>query len=221
MTQPVDPYLIDQWLPQTQCRKCGLPSCHDYAASISRGESPINRCPPGGDVTIRALSRLTSSEIIPLDPGCGAPREPATALIDEDHCIGCTLCIQACPVDAICGAAKQMHTILATECTGCELCVEPCPVDCIKLVRRPETLSGDPSPWAGYSLRAVQRARRRTLARRPKGYAHNSPPANTVACKSKAHATGHSGQRQTGKESARQPPHQSLFGLNLPPPTRP
>ena len=166
MTQPVDPYLIDQWLPQTQCRKCGLPSCHDYAASISRGESPINRCPPGGDVTIRALSRLTSSEIIPLDPGCGAPREPATALIDEDHCIGCTLCIQACPVDAICGAAKQMHTILATECTGCELCVEPCPVDCIKLVRRSETLSGDPSPWAGYSLRAVQRARRRTLARR-------------------------------------------------------
>ncbi|MEE3287765.1 MAG: RnfABCDGE type electron transport complex subunit B [Pseudomonadota bacterium] len=165
MTSPVSPFQIDQCLPQIQCRQCGLPSCYDYAKAISRGENLINRCPPGGDITIKALSHLTANTIIPLDTECGVPRKRTTAIIAEDHCIGCTLCIQACPVDAICGTAKRMHTVITAECTGCELCVEPCPVDCIELVSCTEQPVGEPSPWAGYSARDVERARQRTRAR--------------------------------------------------------
>ena len=125
---------IDAILPQTQCGQCGYPGCRPYATAIANGEADINRCPPGGETTIIGLADLLGKEPIPLDAEVGEEKPKMVAIIDENICIGCTLCIQACPVDAILGAAKQMHTIIESECTGCELCVEPCPVDCIDMV---------------------------------------------------------------------------------------
>ena len=125
---------IDKILPQTQCGQCSFAGCRPYAEAIANGDVDINRCPPGGEATIQALADLLEVEIKPLDDECGIEKPKTLAVIDEDRCIGCTLCIQACPVDAILGAAKQMHTVFADECTGCELCVEPCPVDCIDMV---------------------------------------------------------------------------------------
>ena len=122
---------IDAILPQTQCGQCGFPGCKPYATAIAAGEADINQCPPGGEDGIRKLSELLGVEFKPLNAEHGEPKPKSVAVIDEEICIGCTLCIQACPVDAILGAAKQMHTIIASECTGCELCVAPCPVDCI------------------------------------------------------------------------------------------
>lgn len=125
---------IDALLPQTQCTRCGYPACRPYAQAIAYGETPINRCPPGGEAGIRALAELIGQPAIPLDPDFDAEAPPTLALIDEDVCIGCTKCIQACPVDAIVGAAKLMHTIVPQLCTGCELCIPPCPVDCIAMI---------------------------------------------------------------------------------------
>jgi electron transport complex protein RnfB len=124
---------IDALLPQTQCTRCGFPTCRAYAAAIAAGEADIDRCPPGGAEGIAALASLLGREPKPLDPACGAEGPPSVALIDEAACIGCTKCIQACPVDAIVGASKRMHTVIADECTGCGLCLPPCPVDCIGL----------------------------------------------------------------------------------------
>jgi electron transport complex protein RnfB len=125
---------IDALLPQTQCTKCGYPGCRPYAEAIARGEADIDKCPPGGDAGIRGLAALLSRAPKPLDPAHGTEQPRAAALIREEWCIGCTLCIQACPVDAIVGAPKQMHTVLTAACTGCELCLPPCPVDCIEMV---------------------------------------------------------------------------------------
>lgn len=122
---------IDAILPQTQCAKCGYPGCKPYATAIVNGEADINQCPPGGDARIHALAYLTRLEYKPLNAENGVEKPKALAFIDEATCIGCTLCIQACPVDAILGASKQMHTVITSECTGCELCLAPCPVDCI------------------------------------------------------------------------------------------
>ncbi|MEC5386909.1 electron transport complex subunit RsxB [Uliginosibacterium sp. H3] len=124
---------IDAILPQTQCTKCGYTGCKPYANAIATGEADINQCPPGGDEGIHKLARLLDRPYKPLNPANGAEKPLALAVIDEAICIGCTLCIKACPVDAILGAAKQMHTIIAAQCTGCELCVAPCPVDCISM----------------------------------------------------------------------------------------
>lgn len=123
---------IDDILPQTQCGQCGYPGCRPYAEAIANGDD-INKCPPGGEATIKKLAELMGVEAKPLN----AAQEPAVkrvAFIREDECIGCTKCIQACPVDAILGASKLMHTVIADECTGCDLCVEPCPVDCIDMI---------------------------------------------------------------------------------------
>ncbi|MDQ2971586.1 MAG: RnfABCDGE type electron transport complex subunit B [Pseudomonadota bacterium] len=125
---------IDFALPQTQCTRCGYPACRPYAEAVALGEAPINRCPPGGEAGIRALATLTGQPVMSLDPDFGAEAPPTIALIDEDVCIGCTKCIQACPVDAIVGAAKLMHTVVPQLCTGCELCIPPCPVDCIAMI---------------------------------------------------------------------------------------
>lgn len=125
---------IDRLLPQTQCRRCGYTGCRPYAAAIASGEADINQCPPGGEETIAELASLLNRALLPLDTSRGVRTPPRRAVIDEVVCIGCTKCIQACPVDAIIGAAKQMHTIIKDECTGCELCIPPCPVDCIAMV---------------------------------------------------------------------------------------
>ena len=125
---------IDAILPQTQCGQCGFPGCRPYAEAIAAGEADINQCPPGGEAGIRALADLLGRDFVPLNEEHGEHKGKRVAIIDENVCIGCTLCIQACPVDAILGAAKQMHTVIESECTGCELCVAPCPVDCIHMV---------------------------------------------------------------------------------------
>ncbi|WP_404399691.1 electron transport complex subunit RsxB [Idiomarina seosinensis] len=136
---------IDAVLPQTQCGQCGYPGCRPYAEAIANGDD-INKCPPGGEATIKQLADLMGVEPKPLDSAHGEEDEKKVAVIREDECIGCTKCIQACPVDAILGAAKQMHTVIEHECTGCDLCVEPCPVDCIDMIplkAKPETWQWD------------------------------------------------------------------------------
>lgn len=131
---------INDILPQTQCGQCGYPGCRPYAEAIANGED-INKCPPGGEAGIAALADLLDVEPMPLDEEHGEEKPAAgVAYIREDECIGCTKCIQACPVDAILGAAKQMHTVITSECTGCDLCVEPCPVDCIDMLYPQESL---------------------------------------------------------------------------------
>jgi electron transport complex protein RnfB len=157
MSAPAD--AIDRVLPQTQCTRCGYPACRPYAEAVASGTAPINRCPPGGDAGVRALAALTGRAYLPLDPTCGPARPLHQALIDEAHCIGCTLCIQACPVDAIAGAPKRMHTVIASLCTGCDLCVAPCPVDCIAMV--PAT-----GPDALWDAGRADAARARYLARK-------------------------------------------------------
>lgn len=131
---------IDQLLPQTQCGQCGYPGCRPYAEAIAAEQADINQCPPGGEAGVRALATLLGREPKPLNPENGVEAPKKLALIIEADCIGCTKCIQACPVDAIIGAPKLMHTVIDELCTGCELCLPPCPVDCIELVDPP----GDP-----------------------------------------------------------------------------
>jgi len=155
---------IDALLPQTQCQRCGYPRCADYADAIANDEANINRCPPGGEFTRTALGRLLLREAVDLDPECGIEAPRLQFYINEMHCIGCTLCIQACPVDAIVGSAKKMHTIIADECTGCELCVPACPVDCIhsEIHTRAELVPS--GKWPGISDDEAARARRRINA---------------------------------------------------------
>jgi electron transport complex protein RnfB len=147
---------IDALLPQTQCGQCGYAGCRPYAEAIANGEAPINQCPPGGEQVIVALADLLGVEPQPLNEEHGEHKaQPMVAVIDEQTCIGCTLCIQACPVDAILGAAKHMHTVIADECTGCELCIPPCPVDCITMQPLRQTLDDwkwEPPPLPGEPL---------------------------------------------------------------------
>lgn len=133
---------IDELLPQTQCGQCGYPGCRPYAQAIADGDD-INKCPPGGEATIKQIADLMGVEAKPLDDAHGEEDVKKVAIIREDECIGCTKCIQACPVDAILGAAKQMHTVIEHECTGCDLCVDPCPVDCIDMV----AVKPQPDTW--------------------------------------------------------------------------
>ena len=147
-------------LPQTQCTRCGYPDCHGYAEAIAGGEAEINRCPPGGAEGVSRLSRLSGRPVVPLDPDCGAEGPRRLALIDEAACIGCALCLKACPVDAIVGAAKRMHTVIDELCTGCELCIPACPVDCIALVASGDTGTG----WDAWSAEAALTARMRYAA---------------------------------------------------------
>lgn len=154
---------IDQLLPQTQCTQCDYPRCREYATAIASGEADINQCPPGADITIAALSRFTGIEVKPLNPDNGTHEPKVLAVIDEAACIGCKLCIKACPVDCIIGAGKRMHTVIANECTGCKLCIPVCPTDCIDLVPAPiADTSGDPSRWPEFTNTQVKKARRRT-----------------------------------------------------------
>ena len=144
---------INDILPQTQCGQCGYPGCRPYAEAIAAEEAPINQCPPGGETGIATLADLLDVAAIPLDEEHGEETEgPVVAYIREEECIGCTKCILACPVDAILGAAKQMHTVISSECTGCDLCIDPCPVDCIEL--RGEDTTVDNWHWELPALRS-------------------------------------------------------------------
>ena len=147
---------IEDVLPQTQCTKCGFDGCRPYAEAIAAGTAEINQCPPGGAEGIVRLSSLTGHKVIPLNPVNGLERPRAVAYIDESLCIGCTLCIQACPVDAIVGAGKLMHTVVPSLCTGCDLCVSPCPVDCIVMSPVTETTG-----WAAWTQTDADTARER------------------------------------------------------------
>ena len=148
---------IEDLLPQTQCTKCGYPACRPYAEAIAAGEANYNQCPPGGQEGVARLAGLLGKPVIPLNPDNGLERPRPLAIIDENLCIGCTLCMQACPVDAIIGAAKQMHTIIPELCTGCDLCVPPCPVDCIAMV----PVTGDKTGWDAWSQAEADAARAR------------------------------------------------------------
>jgi electron transport complex protein RnfB len=149
---------IDSILPQTQCGQCGYPGCKPYAAAIANGEADINQCPPGGDDGIHKLADLLGVDYKPLNEEHGVPKPKSVAIIDEKTCIGCTLCIQACPVDAILGSAKHMHTIIEKECTGCELCLPPCPVDCIEMVPIKETTENWKWKYPVHKLKVDERA---------------------------------------------------------------
>ncbi|MGZ8288480.1 MAG: electron transport complex subunit RsxB [Telluria sp.] len=148
---------LEDLLPQTQCTKCGYTGCRPYAEAIAGGAAGINQCPPGGMAGVVRLATLLNRPAIPINPANGIERPRPVAFIDEALCIGCTLCIQACPVDAIMGATKQMHTVMPSLCTGCDLCVAPCPVDCITMM----PVTGERTGWAAWSQPDADAARSR------------------------------------------------------------
>jgi electron transport complex protein RnfB len=150
---------LNQLLPQTQCTRCGYPDCASYAQAMAEGHADINQCPPGGDEGVRRLADATGRPYRPLNLEHGQEGPRQLAIIDETWCIGCTLCLQACPVDSILGANKRMHTVIEDLCTGCELCIPVCPVDCISLV--PAHAAPAPTGWAAWSAPEAQQARRR------------------------------------------------------------
>lgn len=173
---------IDAILPQTQCTKCGFDGCLPYAKALACGEADINRCPPGGDKGVQALSSLLGRPAKPIDPSCGQPGPLMVAVIDPEHCIGCTLCIKACPVDAILGANKRMHTVLPDWCTGCDLCVAPCPVDCISMVAADPALGN----WDTQRANLARQRYQQTQARRKKRKAEMDTPAQARQMPDKA-----------------------------------
>lgn len=186
---------IDALLPQTQCRRCGYAACRPYAEALAAGTAEINRCPPGGEPLIRSLAALTGRATVPLDPACGTAGPRRVARIDESRCIGCTLCIQACPVDAIVGAAKRMHTVVAELCTGCDLCLPPCPVDCIATLPAPDA----ERPWD--SARAAA-ARERYLARATRLARSAQAPAASARAEAKRAAIEAAFARARARRSA-------------------
>lgn len=152
---------LNDLLPQTQCTRCGYPSCRDYALALAAGETELNRCPPGGSKGIKFLAAALEKPVLPLDPACGIEGPRLLAWIDPAECIGCVKCILACPADAIIGGPKRMHTVLPALCTGCELCVAPCPVDCIEIFSSPDKL-----PWSNHdALEARARFEQRNARR--------------------------------------------------------
>jgi len=157
---PLVQRLLDA-LPQTQCTRCGYPDCAAYAQAIAVGEAGINQCPPGGAEGITRLAVITGQPVLPLDPAFGVEGPRSVAFIDENWCIGCTLCLDACPTDAIIGSNKRMHTVLEQYCTGCELCLPVCPVDCILL----ESVSGTHTGWSAWPQPLANEARARYSAR--------------------------------------------------------
>jgi electron transport complex protein RnfB len=161
----VDVGCIDALLPQTQCTRCGYAGCQPYAAAIASGEAPINQCPPGGRATIEALAELLGRDYLPLNPANGVESPPRVAWIDEERCIGCARCLPPCPVDAIVGASKYLHTVLSDRCTGCELCLAPCPVDCIEMrpapAPEPNQAPLNRARFAAHTERLARRARER------------------------------------------------------------
>ncbi|MSQ19114.1 MAG: RnfABCDGE type electron transport complex subunit B [Betaproteobacteria bacterium] len=189
-TLPADlVHAIDAHLPQTQCARCGYPACLPYAKAIALDGAAINRCPPGGSEVILALATLLDRPVVPLDPACGPTMPLRIARIIEAHCIGCTLCIQACPVDAIIGAPKKMHVVIAELCSGCDLCLPPCPVDCIVMESAPaatwtaERATHARERHANYAARkiATQRMRATSTGEPPVATTPSTPPLSMEA----------------------------------------
>jgi len=201
---------IDALLPQTQCRRCGYDGCLPYARAIAQGAAAINRCPPGGEETVAALAALLGAPRLPLDPSRGAPGLVVVARIDEAACIGCTLCIAACPVDAIVGAAKLMHTVLADRCTGCELCLPPCPVNCIALLPagREWTRADAELARQRYAARAARRERRaaRGAALAPPTSSPTADPARARRQAAVAAALDRARARRASRSASRSRP---------------
>ena len=168
---------IDAALPQTQCTRCGYPDCASYAGAIASGEAPINQCPPGGQEGIRRLATITGKPELALSAEHGVESWRSLAVVDEAWCIGCTLCIKACPTDAILGANKRMHTVIAEHCTGCELCIPVCPVDCIELVNA----SADATGWNAWSQPQADHARGRYAAHLQRTGRKANAPVRTTA----------------------------------------
>lgn len=190
---------IDMALPQTQCGRCGYPDCASYAQAIAQGTAGINQCPPGGAEGVQRLSAITGAPVQPLNPDCGVEGPLTIARIEEDACIGCTLCIKACPVDAILGANKRMHTVMAVHCTGCELCIPACPVDCITL----DVVTPGRTGWQAWTVAQADNARARYTARQAR---HAPPPANPTPARlptsqTTAHVTTSDGIPQPAQRS--------------------
>jgi len=156
---------IHALLPQTQCTRCGFQGCRPYAEAVASGAAAINRCPPGGAATIERLAELLGQPVLELDPDCGQEQPERVAVIDAERCIGCARCLPPCPVDAIVGAPRQMHTVLDDLCTGCELCIAPCPVDCISLVTRSQWAATSAAPSPHDNLSRYDAHERRRAAR--------------------------------------------------------
>lgn len=187
------PDRIEDLLPQTQCTKCGYPACRPYAEAVAKGEASYNQCPPGGAEGVARLAALLGQPVIPLNSANGVERPRPLAVIDEQVCIGCTLCMQACPVDAIVGAPKQMHTVIAELCTGCDLCVPPCPVDCIAM----PPVTGDATGWDAWSEAQADAARERHN-RREARLAHEREAAEARAAARRAVGGAPAQVMQTG-----------------------
>jgi electron transport complex protein RnfB len=183
---------LDAVLPQTQCTRCGFPDCRAYAQAMAAGAADINRCPPGGAEGIVRLARLTGRSVKPLDPERGQEAPRRLAVIDEDWCIGCTLCIKACPVDCIVGASKQMHTVIDELCTGCDLCLPVCPVDCIAMVE----VTGPRTGWNAWSPAQAGEARERYAFHRLRLERERRENDERLAAKAQAKLADLEGQSQ-------------------------
>ncbi len=188
---------IEDLLPQTQCTKCGYPACRPYAEAIASGEANYNQCPPGGGEGVARLAALLGKPVIPLNSANGVERPRPLAVIDEQVCIGCTLCMQACPVDAIVGAPKQMHTVIAELCTGCDLCVPPCPVDCISML----PVTAEATGWNAWSQAQADAARERHT-RREARLVHEREAAEARAAARRAGSGASAQAPQAGAEQA-------------------
>ena len=194
---------LDDLLPQTQCGQCGYKGCLPYAEAMAAGAADINRCPPGGDAVIADLAQRLQRTPMPLNTTCGITKPPAVALIDEAWCIGCTLCIQACPVDAIVGAAKVMHTVIADDCTGCELCITPCPVDCIEMVAITRPSAREAQRTRAAQARSLYVAREKRLARAQTGKKSTPAAPQTPLTKhEQANAEAHNNVQDDRKQAA-------------------